>query len=160
MNRICRKAGNIMKQKRYCLLIESPNGINELDINHTVVHKDEKDMEVTISTTIQGEMYSYKGDTTEDALILLAKNLPQNWKMKSCLSCRFGHFCPVGNYDNELFCVTDFEPKIPSDLWHVTEDDAERQKRSRTLFGYCEHYLEASKDYFTYSDYYYKINEI
>lgn len=148
-----------MERKKYCLLIESPNGITELVISHTVVYKDEEDMKVIISTTIQGKICSYQCDTTEDALILLAKNLPESWYIKSCLSCRFGHFCPVGNRDNELFCVTDFEPKTPRDLWHVTEDDAERKSRSRTLFECCEHYREESEDYFTYSDYFYKMND-
>ena len=76
----------------------------------------------------------------------------------SCLSCRYGHFCPVGNADNELFCVTEFEPKEISDLWQVTEDDAERSKRSRNLFHLCEQYLPQVSDYFTYSDYLSEVN--
>ena len=87
----------------------------------------------------------------------LAKNLPEKWYIKSCVSCRYGHFCPVGNYDNELFCVTDFAPKEPRDLWHVTENEIERKNRSRTLFDCCDHYKEHAEDYFTYSDYYYEV---
>lgn len=148
-----------MEYKKYSLLVESPQGIIELVIDHTVVYKDEEAIKVIISTTIQGKEFSYQGDTTEDALILLAKNLPESWYIKSCLSCRFGHFCPVGNYDNELFCVTDFEPKAPCDLWHVTEDDTERKHRRRTLFECCKHYRKESEDYFNYSDYSYKMND-
>ena len=111
-------------------------------------------MAVTISTTIQDDVVVLQSDTTEDALIQLARRLPVGWSMKSCLSCRYGHFCPVGDYDNELFCVTDFEPKEPRNLWHVTENDEERAKRSRTLFDLCDKYAPQSKDYFTYSDYY------
>ena len=59
----------------------------------------------------------------------------------------------------EQTCVTEFEPKSPRDLWYVTEDDDERKNRSRTLFECCEHYKEQSKDYFTYSDYYFMIND-
>lgn len=148
-----------MKQKIYYLPIKTPDGIVELEINHIIINKDEDNMKVTISTTIQGKKHTYNSDTTEYALYLLAKNLPENWYVKSCLSCRFGNYCPVGNADNELFCVTEFEPKEPLDLWYITEDDSERKNRSRTLFECCEHYKEQSKDYYTYSDYYFMLND-
>jgi len=96
----------------------------------------------------------FEAETTEKVLIEFAKFLPADWKIKSCLSCRYGHFCPVGNADNELFCVTEFEPKEVSDLWPVTEDYDERRKRSRSLFHLCDQYIEQSDDYFTYNDYY------
>ena len=146
-----------MEDKIYHLPIETPDGIVELEISHKVVSKDDEDMRVTVSTTIDGNTSSYQSETTEKALILLAKCLPETWHIKSCISCRYGHFCPVGNFDNELFCVTDFESKEPRDLWYVTEDDGERRKRSRTLFDCCDLYKEQSNDYFTYSDYYYEV---
>ncbi len=148
-----------MEQKNYYLPIETPNGIIKLEINHTVVNKGDEDMSVTISTTIKGTPVSYQTETTEKALILLAKNLPENWYIKSCISCRYGIFCPVGNFDNELFCVTDFAPNEPRDLWHVTENKEERKKRSRTLFDCCDFHKEQSKDYFTYNDYFFELNE-
>ncbi len=147
-----------MKQQTYTLPIVTPDGIVSLEVIHTVLHPNEEDMRVTLCAVIHGKMRSYSSDTTEDALILLAKDLPEDWHMKSCFSCRYGHFCPVGDYDNELFCVTEFEPKNPRDLWHVTKDDSERKERSRTLFDLCERYLEQSEDYFTYSDYPFKRN--
>ena len=101
----------------------------------------------------------YFNKRIRNRIILLAKELPKTWKIKSCLSCRFGHFCPVGNGDNELFCVTDFAPKEPRDLWHVTENEIERKNRSRTLFDCCDHYKEQAEDYFTYSDYYYEVKK-
>ena len=112
-----------MEHKTYYLPIATPDGIVRLEINHTVVNRDDEDMSVTLATTIHGETRFHQAETTEEALILLAKNLPPKWHIKSCISCRYGHFCPVGNFDNELFCVTDFEPKEPRDLWHITEDD-------------------------------------
>ncbi|MBR2860253.1 MAG: hypothetical protein IKB86_00205 [Clostridia bacterium] len=148
-----------MENKIYYLPIETPNGIVNLEINHTMVNNDEADMSVTLSTTIKGTPVSYQTETTEKALILLAKNLPKNWHIKSCISCRYGHFCPVGNSDNELFCVTDFAPKEPRDLWQVTENEGERKSRSRTLFDCCDYYKAQSKDYFTYSDYYYEVTK-
>ena len=148
-----------MEHTTYYLLIGTPDGMVRLEIHHTVVNKDDEDMRVTLSTTIHGENYFYQTETTEEALILLAKNLPAKWYIKSCLSCRYGHFCPVGNSDNELFCVTDFEPKEICDLWYVTEDDGERERRSRTLFECCEDYKQQTIDYFTYNDYYLEMNE-
>ena len=149
-----------MKQKIYFLNISTPDGIITLEVCQKVTNQNEEDMSVILSTTIQGELFSYQTETTETALFNLANDLPENWHIKSCLSCRYGHFCPVGNADNELFCVTDFEPKDARDLWHVTEDDDERKKRSRNLFGCCEFYKEQSNDYFTYSDYYLTMNEV
>ncbi len=148
-----------MENKIYCLPIKTPNRIVELEIHHTVVNKDDENMSVTISTIVQEENHSYQTETTEEALILLAKNLPEKWHIRSCISCRYGHFCPVGNSDNELFCITEFTPKEPRDLWHVTENEEERKTRSRTLFDCCDHYKEQAEDYFTYSDYYYEVTK-
>ena len=146
-----------MEQKKYYLPIDTPDGIVSLEINHTVLNREDENMSVTLSTTICGEICFYQAETTEDTLILLAKNLPQEWHIKSCISCRYGHFCPVGNYDNELFCVTEFEPQEPRDLWHVTENGSERKSRSRTLFDCCDKFKPQTKEYYTYSDYYFKV---
>lgn len=146
-----------MHRESYTLIVETPNGDIELEVNRSVIHEGEENMSVTLVVTFQGNTNSYQAETTEDALMFLANSLPENWHIKSCLSCRFGHFCPAGDYDNELFCVTDFEPKTKSDLWHVTENDIERKNRSRTLFECCQHYKKQSEDYFTYSDYLHKI---
>ncbi len=146
-----------MENKIYYLPIKTPNRIVKLEIHHTVANKDDENMSVTISTIVQEENHSYQTETTEEALILLAKNLPEKWHIRSCISCRYGHFCPVGNSDNELFCITEFTPKEPRDLWHVTENEEERKTRSRTLFDCCDHYKEQAEDYFTYSDYYYEV---
>jgi len=149
-----------MENKIYFLPIETPDGVTELEVFHSVKNQDEEDMAVTISTTIQDDVVVLQSDTTEDALIQLARRLSVGWSIKSCLSCRYGHFCPVGDYDNELFCVTDFEPKEPRDLWYVTENDEERAKRSRTLFDLCEKYAPQSSDYFSYNDYRLKLNDV
>ena len=141
--------------KKYYLEVEAPNEIVKLEINHSVTNKENENIQVILSTKIQGKENTFKATSTEAALILLSKSLPKKWRIKSCLSCRFGHFCPCGDYDNELFCVTDFNPKNPRDIWHVTTDNKERKKRCRTLFECCENHQEESKDYFTYSDYYY-----
>ena len=146
------------KQSIYTLTVSTPDGVIDLPIQHRVVNENDDNMQTTISVMIEGHEMRFDAETTEDVLIKLAKKLPIGWNIKSCLSCRYGHFCPVGNADNELFCVTEFEPKEISDLWQVTEDDAERNKRSRNLFHLCEQYLPQASDYFTYSDYLSEIN--
>jgi len=94
-----------MENKTYFLSVETPDGVTELEIYHTVENQNDEDMTVSILTTIQDEKVVFQSDTTEDVLIQLAKSLPEGWNIKSCLSCRCGHFCPVGDCDNELFCV-------------------------------------------------------
>ena len=153
------REGKIMKQKIWNLAIETPEGVLMLEINQMIMYNADDVAGVILSAVIQGKKYSWEADTTEDALVSLDRSLPENWHIKSCLSCRFGHFCPIGDYDNELFCVTDFEPKSARDLWHVTEDDFERKKRSRSLFDYCNRYEKQSNEYFTYNDYFSKIND-
>lgn len=148
-----------MGRKIYYLSVKTTDGVDQLKVFHAVENQDEKDMSVTISATVQDERIVLQSDTTEDALIQLAGRLPAGWSIKSCLSCRYGHFCPAGDYDNELFCVTEFDPKEPRDLWHVTETDEERAGRSRTLFDLCDKYAPQSKAYFTYSDYYLRMND-
>ena len=123
-----------------------------------VVNENDDSMLVTISVTFKGHEMRFNAETTEAALINFAKDLPVGWSIKSCLSCRYGHFCPVGNADNELFCVTEFKPKEVSNLWQVTEGCDERKQRSRNLFHLCEQYLPQASDYLTYSDYLSEVN--
>ena len=86
----------------------------------------------------------------ESIFMELSKILKDKYEIHSCYTCRYGNFCPIGDIDNEIFCVNDFEPKCKSDLYFVTEDSAERKKRSRTLFDLCEEFQPCSDDYYTY----------
>ncbi len=146
-----------MEKGIYVISILTPTQNIELGVERSVIKSADEVTSVTLSVILQGKKKVYQAETTEDALIAFAKDLPENWCIKSCLSCRFGHFCPVGNADNELFCVTDFYPQSPIDLLYVTVDDVEREKRSRTLFDCCQYYKKQSKEFFTYSDYLYYI---
>lgn len=97
----------------------------------------QKKMHTTLSLQIDNKAMTIEAETTEDALLELQSRLPEDCRITSCLSCRHGHFCPVGNNDNELFCVTEFEPKNKRDLYKVTEPDEEKRKRSRNLFSFA-----------------------
>ncbi len=135
------------------LPVETPAGSMVLEVSRTVLYAGNPQMQVILCATVQGKNLRLEAETTEDALIQLGKRLPEGWFVRSCISCRHGHFCPVGNGDNELFCVPDFAPKTPRDLWYVTEDTQQRSQRSRSLFDCCDGYAPQSADYYTYNDY-------
>ena len=65
-----------------------------------------------------------------------------------------------------FMAALDYWKNLPADklpdsgnFCKVTEDGGERKKRSRTLFECCEKYKQQTTDYFTYSDYYFEMNE-
>ena len=141
------------------LRVCTPEGDLDLSVIHGAARNEDDVLQVSLAADIQSTVISVRAETTEDSLVKLAKKLPKNWYIKSCYSCRYGHFCPVGDADNEIFCVTEFEPKQVCDLWHVTEEPSERSRRSRTLFHVCPKYQPQSDAYFTYSDYRYKVGD-
>ncbi len=132
------------------LHLSTPNGVLQTEI-HRILPEDADDGPVILTAPALG--LSFRAETTEDALILLEKNLPHGWHIRACLSCRYGNFCPTGNEDNEIFCVTDFTPRNPRDLWPITEDEAQRQNRRRTLFHHCSHYAPLTGGYYTYNSF-------
>lgn len=107
-------------------------------------------MATSVCIELNGQVLEGCADDTEYALKRLAEQLPEGCRLRCCLSCRHGHFCPVGDADNKLFCVTDFEPQQKSDLYHVTEDEQERARRSRSLFHVCEAFKPVSEEYYIY----------
>lgn len=93
-----------------------------------------------------------------DAFADLQKQLPKEVTIKCCLTCRHGNMCPVGNKPDELFCTKDIRITQKSDLYFYTEDDAERDNRSREYTCVCDEYQSQTKDYYTYNDYLYQLN--
>ena len=102
-----------------------------------------------LSMTVDGEKIELTGDT-ESIFMKLSKILNGKYEIHSCYTCKYGNFCPLGDKDNEIFCVSDFAPKIKSDLFFLYEDIEERKKRRRTLFNVCEDFQLCSDDYYTY----------
>lgn len=94
-----------------------------------------------------------------DAFTDLQKQLPQDVTIKCCLTCRYGNMCPVGNKPDELFCTKDVLITQKSDLYFYTEDDTEREKRSRGYTCVCGEYQPRTEDYYTYNDYLYQLNK-
>ena len=110
---------------------------------------------VVVSIEYEGQIFSGYGYEYLgiDAFVDLQKQLPEGVIIKSCLSCRYGNQCSVGNEPNELFCTKDVEIKQAEDLWLYTEDESERKKRSRSYSYVCEDWKEQAEDYFTYNDF-------
>ncbi len=89
---------------------------------------------------------------TEKALRNLAETLPEDIKLKSCLTCRHGNFCPFGSNDNEIFCASDFRPAKKTDLDFIFLEDSQEewQKRRRSLFHVCPDYQPDTAGYWSY----------
>lgn len=137
----------------HSLSIQTPNGSMNIPVTISCYSKDDWDMKTILTAKICDNEICIDAESTEEALQELAKALPDNIKIHSCISCKFGHFCPVGNGDNEIFCVADFEPTTQSDLYYVTENDDERSKRMRTLFHLCDKFEYQTEDCFTHNDF-------
>ena len=135
-----------MKQE-FWLQIASADTVQRIPI---VLCTDEKSDITVLYLDRNGKRIAVTGDSTENTLCRLNQILGDNWKIHSCYTCRYGHFCPLGDLDNEIFCITDFEPKSKEDLLKVTENPTERAKRLRTLFDVCADFQPCSEQYFTY----------
>ncbi len=136
----------------HSLLVNTPGGCIPIPVSRS-----EAEETVTLSAELQGQSLTFREESTEAALVQLARYLPQGWTLRACISCCHGNFCPVGDNDNELFCVADFEPQSKADLFEVTEAPEQRDRRRRTLFHYCDRYAPQREDYFTYNDFAHKL---
>ncbi len=91
--------------------------------------------------------------TWESAFASLQKSLPEGVKIKSCLTCRHGNFCPYGNKSGEIFCLKNDKPKNKLDVCDLLNGDKDLdQKRKEISFG-CPDFKEQSEDHYTYNDY-------
>ena len=150
--------------KRYerdiCLSI---NG-GEVIVKADILWNEEVAGEEHVSINIAYENKKYYGWGKDyywtDAFADLQNNLPENVQIKSCITCRHGNFCPVGNHLDELFCTKDIEIEEIRDLWFYTEDEVEREKRSRKYTCFCDAYSAQTDDYFTYNDFKFYMNEL
>ena len=137
-------------------LLDDINTECETIVERTVIPDDS--VYARISVTIDGRIYTAESsESTESAIVNLQNKLPQNIKILCCQSCIHGNFCAVGNRDNEIFCISDFDPKSVDDIFYATEDDNEREKRSRSLLNYCDQYQIISDDIYSYNDWKYII---
>ena len=153
------------KQYRYPFTLSTPTGDiqTEFIIN---CHKNNSFSESSIPSVYicckydEKEYCGYGNDYLWiDAFADLQKKLPEGIYIKSCLTCRHGNLCPVGNCVNEVFCTKDVTITQKSDLFFYTEDWDERDKRSRQYACLCEDFQPQTGDYYTYNDYIYELNK-
>ena len=113
---------------------------------------------IRYEVTIKGKRFISKAaDVTEYGIKNLQKSLPETIKIVSCQTCRYGHFNPYGDNDNEIFCLKDIQPHNLVELREIFSTGADLENRKRHLLDYCSKYRPISlKDCFTYNDWEWK----
>lgn len=132
-------------------LAVSENGNVQFMPLNIILYKDQPKR--TVSLRYNGKNYLGEGEMLSDALFNLASQIPSELNLISCISCRFGNFCPTGSEDNEIFCMNDIEIHKREDLFFYTENEEERKKRRKALLFYCKKYQPICKSYYTYNDF-------
>jgi len=136
-----------LKTEKYLLYLKSSEGIITADAKYQF---DEDNDLAKVELVVDKNMIEVSGDCAESVFRKLSRKLSDKYKIHSCYTCRFGNFSPLGDQDNEIFCINDFEPKSKSDLFFLYEDVEERKKRCCTLFDVCGKYQPCSEGYWTY----------
>lgn len=153
----------LYRQYHYDLTLTTPKSDEQVktivscydeDIHHNGVF--EKAPTVNVGLKYAGKELCGRGKDYlwVDAFANLQKQMPDGVSLKCCLTCRHGNMCPVGNSPGELFCTEDVTITKKSDLLFYTEDDSEREKRSRKYCHVCEEYQPQSREYYTCNDFY------
>ena len=138
------------------IILQTENGFQVLDLDISFDHDDLNEASVMIiKTNYQGKIIVASGNRYpwEDAYASLQKQLPENIRLFCCVACRHGNGCPVGDEPDKLFCTKDVLILRKSDLFYYTEDDDERQKRSKSYTDHCDDFQPQTHDYFIYNDY-------
>ena len=149
-------------QYRYDAVLRTPNGDETVKLmvschEEPVYYKGslEQPPTVNVGCTFAGKEYWGHGSDYLwiDAFADLQKQLPEGVLLKCCLTCRHGNLCPGGDDKNEVFCTKDVLITQKSDLYYYTEDDREREKRSRQYCSLCDDYQPQVDEFYTYNDY-------
>ena len=150
------------RQYRYDAVLRTPNGDETVKLmvgchEEPVYHAGDLKRSPTVNVGCTFEGKEYWGHGTDhlwiDAFADLQRRLPEGVLLKCCLTCRYGNLCPAGNEKNEVFCTKDVLVSRKSDLYFYTEDDREREKRSRQYCGSCDDHQPQTDDVYTYNDY-------
>lgn len=123
---------------RVCYLVD---GVREMI--ETAIDRMGEDGSVRLRATIHRMLCDTGSvDNMECAVHALRAALPSGAQIACCQSCAHGNFCPVGDREDEIFCMADIVPRTIRDVWRVTEDDAERERRARRLLFVCDRWRE------------------
>lgn len=117
----------------------------------------------SMSVTVEYESKKYWSTppchTWEAAFASLQKSLPEGIKIKSCLTCRHGNFCPYGNESGEIFCLKNDKPKNKLDVCDLLNGDKDLDQKRKEISFVCPDYKEQSEGYYTYNDFMYLTGE-
>ena len=157
------------RQYRYDAVLRTPNGDETVKLmvgchEEPVYYKGSLEQPPTVNVGCTFERKEYWGHGSDylwiDAFADLQRQLPEGVLLKCCLTCRHGNLCPIGNDKNEVFCTKDVLITQKSDLYYYTEDDREREKRSRQYCGLCGDYQPQTDAFYTYNDYLYFLKKV
>lgn len=158
----------LYRQYRYDAVLQTPNGDVAVKLwvgydEEPLYDKESLEQQLTVNVGCTFDDKDYWGHGSDylwiDAFADLQRQLPEGVFLKCCLTCKHGNLCPVGNDRNKVFCTKDVLITQKSDLYFYTEDDGEREKRSRQYCGLCEDYQPQTNDFYTYNDYLYELKK-
>ena len=158
----------LYRQYRYDAVLQTPNGDVAVKLwvgyhEEPLYYKESLEQQSTVNVGCTFDDKDYWGHGSDylwiDAFADLQRQLPEGVFLKCCLTCKHGNLCPVGNDRNKVFCTKDVLITQKSDLYFYTEDDGEREKRSRQYCGLCEDYQPQTNDFYTYNDYLYELKK-
>lgn len=158
----------LYRQYRYDAVSQTPNGDVAVKLwvgyhEEPLYYEESLEQQSTVHVGCTFDDKDYWGHGSDylwiDAFADLQRQLPEGVFLKCCLTCKHGNLCPVGNDRNEVFCTKDVLITQKSDLYFYTEDDGEREKRSRQYCGLCEDYQPQTNDFYTYNDYLYELKK-
>ncbi len=150
------------RQYRYDTVLHTPNGDETVQLfvgchEEAVYGNGVLEQAPTVNVGCRYDGKEYWGHGRDhlwvDAFADLQRQLPTDVWLKCCLTCRYGNLCPVGNVADEVFCTKDVLITQKSDLYFYTEDDGEREKRSRQYCCVCEDYQSQAEGFYTYNDF-------
>ena len=106
----------------------------------------------------------YTGEGTDwlwvDTFADLQSKLPDNVELACCLTCRHGNMCPYGNKENQLFCTKNFDITSKMDMCDLFDKQIVYNENIEVFaYGYCDNFIYQSKDYYTYNDYIFRLEE-
>ena len=142
------------------LFLERDGQVQSIETDHTVTVTEDPngwaDIVCSIRFRLEGEERIVTDQSTEDCIQKIENILPDGWHVHTCASCGHGHYCPYGNADNEIICVTDFQPKEQSDLWPLFETEDFGHSRCRSLFHCCDSFTRPGSEEYWYNDFKYR----
>ena len=99
-------------------------------------------------------IYSKSSDSIEYGIKYLQKQLPDNVNIACCQSCRHGNFNPIGDIENQLFCLKDKTICNRNDVVEIfSKQDIDLETRRRKLLDFCNDFQPiAHNEKYTYND--------